>query len=221
MLTACWSVKGGSGTTAVAASLTIALAGAGRPVVAADFAGDLAVAIGLPDPPGPGVRNWLDAGSDVPADGLERIAATGERGITFVPRGDWVTGRGSDDCDAAVRLADGLRALTPGAPVIADAGVVDSPGMRAFVAAADRSLLVVRSCYLGLRRAVAAPRPTAVVVVREPGRSLSPRDIGDSLGVPVAAVIEWDPAVAYALDTGLLRTRLPRRVTQQLRRVAA
>lgn len=221
MLTACWSVKGGSGTTVVTAALTMALAGSGRPVVAADFAGDLAVALGMAEPPGPGLRNWLDAGENVPADGLERIAAPAERGITLVPNGEWASGAPRVDASAMTRLAEALRVLPPGGPVVADCGVVESPAMRAFVEHADRSLLVLRPCYLALRRAVAAPRPTAIVLVNEPGRSLSARDIGDALGVPVAAIIDVDPAVAQAVDTGLLRARLPRRVSQAMRNIAA
>jgi MinD-like ATPase involved in chromosome partitioning or flagellar assembly len=220
MLTACWSVKGGSGTTTIAAALTMALAHHGRSVVAADFAGDLPVALGLPSPTGPGLRDWLDAGAQVPADGLARIAQR-EGAITVVPRGAWSTGAGRADTEAAARLATALCALPPGGPVVADCGLATSPGLRAFVDAADRSLLVVRACYLALRRAVDAPRPTAIVVVREPGRSLSPTDIEDTLGVPIATVVDWDPQVAHAVDTGLLRTRLPRRVVQSLRSVAA
>ena len=221
MLTACWSVKGGSGTTTVAAALTMALARHGRPVTAADFGGDLPVALGLAAQPGPGLRDWLDAGANVPADGLARIARGHEAGITLVPRGEWATGAGRTDTDAAARLAAALRALPPARPVVADCGLASSPATQAFVAAADRSLLVVRTCYLTLRRAADAPRPTALVVVREPGRSLSPLDIEDTLGVPIAAVIDWDAQVAHAIDIGLLRARLPRRVVQSLRSVAA
>lgn len=221
MLTACWSVKGGSGTTVVAAALALSLARHGRAVTAADFAGDLPTALGMPDPVGPGIRDWLEAGEQVPADGLARIAVMCASGITLVPRGEWSTGVPRHDAAAAKRLARALRALPPGGPVVADCGLVTNEVMRGFVAEADRSLLVLRPCYLALRRAVAAPRPTAVVVVNEPGRSLSPRDIEDALGVPVAAVLDWDPQVAHATDTGLLRARLPRRMVQSLRSVTA
>lgn len=221
MLTACWSVKGGSGTTVVAASLAVALARAGRPVTVADFAGDVPVALGMADPVGPGLRNWLDAGPDVPADGLERIALRDPSGITVIPRGDWARGAGPVDSAAAKRLLTALRALPPIGPVVADCGVVASSVDYDVVAAADRSLLVIRPCYLALRLARDAPRPTAVVLVAEPGRALSAADVEDSLGVPVAALIEWEPAVAKAVDTGLLCSRPPRRLLQSLRGVAA
>jgi CO dehydrogenase nickel-insertion accessory protein CooC1 len=73
MLTACWSVKGGSGTTVVAAGLVLGLAAVDRAVVAADFGGDLPAVLGVAEPAGPGLLDWLDAGPSVPADGLGRI----------------------------------------------------------------------------------------------------------------------------------------------------
>lgn len=222
MLTACWSVKGGSGTTLVAASLVMAAAGAGRTVVAADFAGDLPAALGLADPAGPGLLDWLAAGPKVPVDGLARIAHDTPEAITLIARGG-VPGRFADvaDADGGHRLADALRAVRSGGPVIADCGRLDDPTTAAFVAAADRSLLVLRPCYLALRRAMHAPRPTAVVLITEPERSLCSRDVEDMLGVPIAAEIAWEAAIARAVDSGLLSARLPRRLTSAMRKVAA
>jgi len=221
MLTACWSVKGGSGTTVVAATLVLGLAGVGRSVVAADFAGDLPAVLGVADPGGPGLLDWLDAGPGVPPDGLSRIAHVSENGITIVPSGEWSTRVGAGDVDAGTRLARGLRTVRAAAPVIADCGKVDSAALRAFVAAADRSFLVLRPCYLALRRAVHAPRPTAVVLVNEPDRSLGIADVEDVLGVPVVAAINWEPGIARAVDAGLMSARLPRRLASALREVAA
>jgi hypothetical protein len=83
------------------------------------------------------------------------------------------------------------------------------------------SLLVLRPCYLALRRALAAPlRPSGVILVVEPNRSLSRRDVEDVLGVPVRAQIAWDPQVARAVDAGLLSTRLPRGLDRALRAAA-
>ncbi len=220
MLTACWSVKGGSGTTVVAAVLALGAARAGRAVVAADFAGDLAAVLGLPEPAGHGLLDWLDAGPDVPADALERIAHDTECGVTLVARGAHVAPTPRDG-DAGRRLAAALRCVRSGGPVIADCGRVDSPAAAAFVEAADRSLLVMRPCYLALRRAFEAPRPTAVVLITEPERALAGRDVEDVLGVPVATEIAWEPSIARAVDSGLLRARMPRRLAHAMRAVAA
>jgi hypothetical protein len=118
-------------------------------------------------------------------------------------------------------LARALRTVRAGGPVIADCGRLDSPASPAFVEEADRSLLVLRPCYLALRRAVSAPRPTAVVLITEPERSLCLRDVEDVLGVPVVAQIAWEAAIARAVDSGLLSGRLPRRLVNAMREVAA
>lgn len=83
--------------------------------------------------------------------------------------------------------------------------------------AADRRLLVVRNCYLALRRAVAQPvRPDGVVLVTEPGRALTATDVEAVLTAPVVADIAIDPAVARTIDAGLLAARLPRTLARRL-----
>jgi MinD-like ATPase involved in chromosome partitioning or flagellar assembly len=219
MLTACWSVKGGSGTTVVTAALLLGAAAAGRHVVGADFDGDLALALGLSEPTGPGVLDWLAAGPDVPKDALGRIAHDTDHGITLIPRG--VDAPATSDADAGRRLAKAIRSVRAGGPVIADCGRAASPAAAAFVAAADRSLLVLRPCYLALQRANNAPRPTAVVLVGERRRHLTARDVEAILGVPVAAEIGWDEKIAHAVDQGLLRQPPPRQLVHAMRTVAA
>nr|MBO2501138.1 hypothetical protein [Thermoanaerobacterales bacterium] len=62
MLVACWSVKGGVGTSVVAASLALLLARDAAPgAVLADLAGDAPAVLGLPEPAGPGVAGLIDA----------------------------------------------------------------------------------------------------------------------------------------------------------------
>ena len=72
--------------------------------------------------------------------------------------------------------------------------------------------LVVRGpCYLSLRAALEAPwRPDGVVLVSEPGRSLSAADVVDVLGIDVVAEIPMEAAVARAVDAGLLLASLHR-----------
>ncbi|HUR78428.1 MAG TPA: hypothetical protein VMZ22_10805 [Acidimicrobiales bacterium] len=221
VLTACWSVKGGSGTTVVAASLVLALASAGRPVVAADFAGDLSLTIGLPDATGQGVLDWLSAGPDVPSDALARIARPTAEGITLIGQGHSDPAAGPAGAEAGARLARALRGFRVGSPAVADCGRMAGGAVQGFVEHADRSLLVMRPCYLALHRAMCAPRPTAVVLVTERQRSLSARDIEDVLGVPVVTRIAWEPEIARAVDTGLLACGLPKRLSEAMRAVAA
>ena len=89
-------------------------------------------------------------------------------------------------------------------------------------AGAQESLLVLRPCYLALRRALAAPvRPSGVVLVSESGRALGRRDVEDVLGVPVRAEVAIEEAVARAVDAGLLGRRVPRPLERALRPIVA
>nr|MBA3268215.1 hypothetical protein [Acidimicrobiia bacterium] len=55
MLIACWSPKGGSGTTVVATALGLILAGSEGSSLLVDLAGDVPATLGLPEPAGPGL----------------------------------------------------------------------------------------------------------------------------------------------------------------------
>ncbi len=215
MLVACWSAKGGSGTTVVAAALALSFARAPGGALLADLAGDAPCVLGLPEPEGPGLSEWLDAGTSVPADALSRIEVEAAPGLALLPRGAAPT-------DASTR-ADVLASLLLGdaRTVVADCGVGPTGAARAVAAAASVSLLVVRPCYVSLRRALAAPlRPSGIVLVSEPGRALGPRDVEDVLGVPVRAEVAVEASVARAVDAGLLTSRLPRSLERALRRAA-
>ena len=206
MLLACWSAKGGAGTTVVSCSLSLLLARSTRAgVVLVDLAGDVPATLGLAEP-SMGVGDWLAASPDVGADALARLAVDAGHGVSVV-------GAGSPDGPSAraEELATALRSLD--ATVVVDCGVLTATSAvaRAVAGAADVSLLVVRPCYVSLRRAIAAPlRPHAVVLVSEPGRVLGRRDVEDVLGVEVRAELEVDPVVARSIDAGLLTGRLPR-----------
>ncbi|MBN2623053.1 MAG: hypothetical protein JXA83_06790 [Acidimicrobiales bacterium] len=205
MLVACWSAKGGSGTTVVAATLALQLARHdANGAVLADLAGDAPAVLGVPEPASPGLAGWLSAGADVPADALARIEVEAAPGLGLLPRGP-----GALDPGRAGVLA-ALLDRSPRAAVV-DCGRVGDPVVAAVVARARQSLLVTRPCYVALRRASQSPlRPTGIVVVNEPGRVLSADDISGVVDAPVVATVEVDPAVARLVDAGLLAGRLPR-----------
>lgn len=216
MLLTCWSSKGGAGTTVVAAALARLRAGVegGPGALLVDLAGDAPAVLGLPDPDGPGVAGWLHAGADAPVDALARLEVPAAPGLALLPRGDGPLPEGR---------APVLAALLAGDPrhVVVDCGTAPTGVALAVAARAPRSLLVTRACFLSLRRAIGgALRPTEVVLVAEPGRSLTAHDVGAALGVPVVAVVASDPAVARAVDAGLLSSRLPRGLARELRGVA-
>lgn len=215
MLVACWSSKGGSGTTVVATSLSILLArrqATGALLV--DLGGDAPAALGLAEPSGPGLAGWLAAGPDVPPDALARLEVPVGEGLSLLPRGE-----GPLDAMRADVLAT-LLTMDP-RPVVVDCGAGPDGTALTLAAGATRSILVTRACFLSLRRALLAPiRPSQVVLLTEPGRSLSRLDVEDCLGVPVVAELAVDPAVARAVDAGLLATRLPRALARELGRAA-
>jgi hypothetical protein len=217
MVIACWSVKGGSGTTVVATALALRLARSSPGVVLADLAGDVPAVLGRPEPAGPGLADWLAAGPDVATDALSRIEVDAAPGLSVLPRGAAHSdGAGSADGE---RLVAALAAMDRRAAVV-DCGSAPTNIAFGVAGAATRSLLVVRSCFLALRRVLDAPvRPSAAVLVLEPSRSLGAADVEDVLGVPVITV-PWDPAVARAVDAGLLASRLPRPLDRALRDAA-
>ena len=215
MLVACWSSKGGSGTTVVAASLALLLARR-QPegAVLVDLAGDAPAALGLAEPDGPGISGWLSAGADVPADALARLEQPAHPGLSLLPRGQG---------DLRPDRADVLTALLGSdiRPVVADCGADPRGAALAVAAGATRSVLVTRACFLSLRRALIAPlRPSEVVLLTEPGRSLTRLDVEDCIGAPVVAEVAVDPRVARAVDAGLLAVRLPKALARELAHAA-
>jgi len=241
VLLSCWSAKGGSGTTVVAASLALLLARrADAGALLVDLRGDVPAVLGLPEGEGPGCLAWLAAGPAAPPDALARLEVEAADGLRVLPVGAAPAGAPGSSAAAAspaspaspvaderAALLATLLAADP-RPVVVDCGTLDGASTGAGAAApsvlagaATLSLLVIRPCYLALRRALAAPlRPSGVVVVAEPGRALGAADVEDALGVPVRAVVPWDPAVARSVDAGLLATRLPRPLARALRHAA-
>jgi len=82
-------------------------------------------------------------------------------------------------------------------------------------------MLVIRPCYLAVRRsAESATVPTGVIVLDEQGRALTPADVAKVLETPACTVIKTDPAVARAVDAGVFATRVPKSL-QGLRQAMA
>ncbi len=219
MLITCWSVKGGVGTTVVSAALATTLArvhALDGGALLVDLAGDAPASLGLPDPGDPGLSGWTAAGAEVAADALARLELSVGPGLSLLPRG-----RGASGPAARHQVLAGLLAADA-RPVVADAGVLraGSPAVP-LAAEASRSLLVTRACYLGLRRALDLPvRPSGVVLVSEPGRTMGRAEVERTVGAPIVAEVPLDPEVARAVDAGLLARRVPRALARPLRAAA-
>jgi len=217
VLICCWSSKGGAGTTVVAAALAIML-GSRHPdgALLVDLAGDAPTVLGLPvDPLGPGITDWLsDASARPPEVRVRPGLGLPVRGVGPPPP----AGVGVD------QLLDAL--VADHRPVVVDAGVIGAPTAQgelalAVASSATHSLLVVRQCFMALRRALLAPlRPSAVVLLEDVGRALTAADVEEALGVPVRARVHTTAQIARVVDAGLLAVALPRSLERDLRDAA-
>lgn len=217
MLVCCWSVKGGSGVSVVAAGIAMGAVGR-RPATLVDLQGDAEAVLAVPAGDRLGVADWLGAGPDVPPDGFGRLARPIRDGLDLVGRGDGDLTATPARCQL---LAEVL--ATRAGVVVVDLGVLGSlPAAlsAALLARAAHSLLVIRPCYLALRRFTEAGRvPSGVVLLEEAGRALTAADVAEVVGAPVVARVPTDPAIARAVDAGLLSARRPRALRRSLRGV--
>jgi hypothetical protein len=210
MLLALWSPKGGSGTSVVAAACAVVLArhGGARLV---DLDGDQPAIFGLAADPPTGVADWLAAGPEAPTEALERLAIEAAGDLVLIPRGTAASPlRPPAAAEAGAALGVALR--DGPVPTVLDLGTAIAPSARALLEVADAAAIVVRGCYLALRRAVGAPglaRTSGVAAVDEAGRSLRAKDCADVLDRPLLAQFSVRAPVARAVDAGVFGTRMP------------
>ena len=208
MLVVLWSPKGGSGTSTLAAACALVLARQGGARLA-DLGGDQPALFGLGADPVTGLADWLAAGPEAPTDALERLAVEAATGVVLLPRGtppDAPVPAAEAGAALAVALRDG--------PVVTvvDAGNAAVPAAQGLIETADVSVVVVRGCYLALRRAVRTPAlagVAGVAMVAEPARSLGAREVADVLDRPVLVEVPVRPGIARAVDAGVLAQRMP------------
>lgn len=205
MLTTCWSAKGGVGTSVVAATLALRTAASGVDCLLVDLDGDQPAILGLPTPSAPGVSDWLGVGAEVPVDALAQLELPVTDRLSLLPRGGAETGF----TEERLAVLASVLAASPRVCVV-DAG--STPTVSRWWEGVGASLLVVRPCYLALRRLTSVDPATELVVVEEQGRALTTADVRSALGLVVRCRVPWDPAVARAVDAGLLASRLPRSV---------
>lgn len=208
------SVKGGVGTSVTSAALALLLSrDTSRPTYLVDLGGgDQSDILGLPAITD-GMTNWLsspdrrlaDLAVDV-TDTLKLIAP----GDTALPaESSWMT---------PVSLA--LDDLRSSSHVVIDAGRLDTTTH--LDPLADRRLMVMRPCYVGLRHVVNTVKHwDGLVLVRPPDRVLTTSDVANVCDLPVAAEINMTPDVSRAVDAGVLRSRLPNGLVRSLTPIIA
>ena len=210
----CWSVKGGSGTTVVAAALALVLAQrheAGARLI--DMSGDTPSALGMSEPASEGIAEWLSAADHPGVEALNNLMLPVTAHLGVIPRGHNVIVPSLVNLDRLRDLAEVIAQSTM--PTVVDAG----SGLAAIpiIEHATRSLLIIRPCYLALRRAsLLTTKPNGIIVITEPGRALGVHDVESVVGAPVLAEIPFDPAIARAVDAGLLAGRVPTLLAKHL-----
>lgn len=228
-----WSVKGGSGVTVTAAAYAAGWARRDGPTLLVDLCGDQPAALGRPEPIGAGWTDWLATPGGT-ADALGRLAVRVDDRLSILPVG----GRVSWPSDRVQLLVAALQALPR---VVVDAGIVQdaAPGVGApptgvveagmedagvsglpgaAVRRAGRSTLVVRPCYLALRRAMHASRHADdLIVLAEPERALRARDVAEVLGLDLLTTIDVTAGIARSVDAGVLLRRPNRWIESSLR----
>jgi hypothetical protein len=224
MLVSCWSAKGGSGTTVIAAALASVLSHrSDEGSLLVDAAGDMPLLLGLREPDGPGLTEWVAAGVAVPADALARLEVPVRPGLRLLPRG----ARALDD-PGRVEVLTAVLAGDP-RPVVVDVGLVtarpgDGPAQEAariLAVSATHSLLVTRSCFVSIQRAERLPMtPSGVVLLTETGRAMDRHEVEDRIGAPVVAEVAIESQIARAADSGTLARRVPRALERVLRHAA-
>ena len=202
MFTILSSPKGGTGTSVVAASLAI-VSSSSSPTLLVDLSGDQAAILGLPQPP-IGLSDWANG---MTYREFDEIISLCHDNLYLAPTGtfDFETLNGN----AWDKL---LRALSlkhsEGCNIIVDLGRADIPlALRKIV---DTCYLVTRPCYLALRRAVDLETAfSGVIVVNEPDRVLTSRDVESVLKLKCVAEIPYTSEISRRVDSGLLKSRLP------------
>ena len=202
MFTILSSPKGGTGTSVVAASLAI-VSSSSSPTLLVDLAGDQAAILGLPQPP-IGLSDWANG---MTYREFDEIVSLCHDNLYLAP-----TGTFDFETLNANAWDKFLRALSlkhsEGYNIIVDLGRADIPlALRKIV---DTCYLVTRPCYLALRRAVDLETAfSGVIVVNEPDRVLTSRDVESVLKLKCVAEIPYTSEISRRVDSGLLKSRLP------------
>ncbi len=202
MFTILSSPKGGCGTSVVAASLAI-VSSSSTPTLLVDLAGDQAAILGMPEPP-IGLSDWA---SGMTYREFDEIVSLCQDNLYLAPIGSFDFEILSVNAWSNLSRALSLK-HSEGYNIIVDLGRTDIPS--ALREIAESCYLVTRPCYLALRRAVDLETDfSGVIVVNEPDRVLTSRDVESVLKLKCIAEIPYTSEISRRVDSGLLKSRLP------------
>lgn len=216
MLVVCWSPKGGSGTSVVTTGLAIVASRSttehnneARTVIV-DLAGDIPAILGIEDPL-IGISEWI---ADPTVFDIRTLIVDLETGLNVLPRGR--ASLPESRSGAWSRLAVELSTMSNSdSTIVVDAG--RGPIPRELESIADHEYVVVRPCYLALRRAKLIDHSSdAVIIVTEPDRALKQADVARVLGLPIAATLDISADIARRVDAGIITSRPSTELTRAL-----
>ncbi len=175
-----------------------------------DLGGDIPAILGM-DEPSIGLSEWISQPSMHDFDDVLIEAAPG---LSVLARGRALLPESRSGAWSRAILELSSR-CAQGSMIVVDAG--REPIAHDWKPHVTRTLLIVRPCYLALRRArLAESSFDGVVAVTEPDRVLTVADIGSVLGVDVVAHVPMTGDIARRIDAGVTLTRPPKQLIDVL-----
>ncbi len=246
MIYSCWSIKGSSGVTTISTAMALSWARERDiEVLLVDLAGDIPSCLGLASSAPVGISDWLCSSENLESDSLKRLEIEVIPRLHLLSRGTKPLTELSQvlSPDALIHeisfqvslfSSELIKFLSQDKRrVILDCGNLWDSALgakdqnksqysdllfrRSVAGAGDVSWIFLRACYLSLHKISGfSMRPDAIVLLKEVNRSLSSLDVSEIIGAPIALNIAADPLVMRAVDSGLLSSRLPRRLERLL-----
>ena len=230
-----WSVKGGSGTTAVCGAIAASSA-RNASTVLVDLCGDAPALFAMPTTPRPGLLEWCNADASVSPDSIASlIQHHGPPGralalLNAAPQPATPTAPSPPALDRPAELtASGSLSRLHVAMqwlsrsfdcVVLDAGHRTDDVAETLVQLCDVGVIVIRPCALSVRAALRSTRSVVgAVVVGSGGGALHADDVGAFLGVPTLGHVPTDRSIAAAVDAGSFGRRVPRELVRPARAV--
>jgi hypothetical protein len=172
--------RGGQGTSTVAAALAILAAGHGPTQLVPDDPRSTAALMGVVPVLD---KEWVEVCPNLTmATNSHHVVLTGHPATTVIDGGRIPNGPFDEDSIPPVAFDE-----------------------------LERYAVLRGPCYVALSSLlVTSRRFDGIIVLAEPGRALSERDVTDVLGIPVVATVPIEPAIARSIDAGLLLSSLHR-----------
>jgi len=200
--------KGGAGCSTFAAAL--ALSSTNQRATLIDTQGDLPSLLGM-------TANGVGVGELLKTDEFDpgifgNLAHKVTDNVGLISRGN-IALKDNISKLAVARLLEALG--SEDGIVIIDVGVPTSRWQRLLCEEElAMHVIVTRSCYLALRRAVHSNvSASGVIAFEETGRSLRLCDVSDVLGMSVIASVPVTASIARTIDAGIFATRRPQTLT--------